>query len=269
MQLVEDRQAITITNEGKKIFGILHWPINVEGPVPAIVICPGFAGNKSGKFRIFVEISRELAKNGIAVLRFDYRGTGDSEGDFAEITIESQVSDSLAGINFLKTNSKINSDKIGLLGRSLGGMIAILAAVRAQTIHSLALWAPVFSSEQWKKILDGAAYTSTNQLTEGVLRFLPSNIPAIPSVDFLKQFFQVDLKKELETIQHVPLLHIHGNKDEFVKYEHALAYKSASQTNAQAVFIELPNSNHDFSLAEERKIAINETTQWFIKTLIN
>lgn len=269
MQIVEDRQAVTISNEDKKVFGILHLPITIEGPVPAVVVCPGFAGNKSGKYRVFVEIGQELAKNGIAVLRFDYRGAGDSEGDFSEITIESQVNDAIACLNFLRNDLRINGDRLGLLGRSLGGMISVLSASQFQQIRSMALWAPVFSSEPWKNIWDSLKFSSLDGLKQGALQHLPPNIPTIPNVEFLKQFFEMDLNKELASIKHIPLLHIHGKMDEFVKFEHALAYETACQANKKTSFIQLPNSNHDFSNDEERKIAIAETMQWFQKTLLN
>lgn len=266
-QTIENRQPIIITLKGQKIFGVLHRPIDVEGQVPALVICPGFAGNKCGKYRIFVEIAQELAKSGVAVLRFDYRGAGDSEGDFSEITIESQVEDVMACLNFLKSDPRIDENRIGLLGRSLGGMIAILSANRFPNIRSLALWASVYSGEQWKKNWDTEASDSGIAFQQGILKNLPSNIPAIPSMAFLKEFFTVDLKTNLEGVQHIPLLNIHGIKDEFVKYEHALAYQAVRQGNEQTLFIQLPNSNHDFSTEEERKFAIKETTQWFLKTL--
>jgi len=162
---------------------------------------------------------------------------------------------------------RINAERLGLLGRSLGGMIAILSAVQVHEIRSLALWAPVFSSEPWKKIWENLPLGSIDALKQGALQHLPPNIPAIPSIEFLKQFFQVDLNKELRCIKHIPLLHIHGSKDEFVKYEHAQAYQQACHANEQTLFIQLPNSNHDFAFEEERKKAIEETTQWFIKTL--
>lgn len=267
MHKIEDRQAITITNHGEKIFGILHFPLNVDGPVPALIICPGFAGNKCGKFRIFVDVAQELAKNGVAVFRFDYRGAGDSEGNFSDITIESQFSDTLSCIEFLKSDSRFDSNRIGLLGRSLGGMIAILSAAQAPDIRSIALWAPVFSSEPWKKIWESLPRDSNNVSKPAALKLLPANIPAVPSIQFLKQFFQVDLNKELEQIKHIPLLHIHGSKDEFVKYEQALDYQKACESNLQAVFIQLSNSGHDFANEEDRKIAIKETVKWFIKNL--
>lgn len=267
MQTFEVREAVTITHQGQKMFGVLHLPYQMERPVPAVLICSGFAGSKCGKYRVFVALAQELARQGVAVMRFDYRGAGDSEGEFSEITIESQVSDTLACLNFLKKDLRIDGVRLGLMGRSLGGVITVLSAVQYQAVKSLALWAPVFSSEPWKKMWETLAIASPEAMKQGALSHLPPNIPSVPSVEFLKQFFRVDLKKELNQIRHIPLLHVHGKQDEFVAFEHAIAYEQACQRQDHARFISLPNSNHDFSNEVERKLAVEETCQWFQQTL--
>ncbi len=267
MTILEERESLTLINQNKKIFGILHFPSHSQEPVPAVVICPGFGGNKSGKFRVFVSLAQELVKQGIAVLRFDYRGAGDSEGEFSEMTINSQVNDALICLNHLKKDIRIDASRMGLLGRSLGGMIAVLAANQFPNLKSIALWAPVFSSGPWKKIFETLSFASKEVLEKGARFYLPSNIPAIPSTDFLKQFFQVNLDKELSQLSHLPLLHIHGKKDEFVKFDQALEYEKTCEKYAKTYFIHLPHSDHDFSLEDERKIAITKTCEWFKDTL--
>lgn len=266
MDKVEVREAIVLENEGKKIFGVLHRPLK-EGKVPALLICSGFAGSKCGKFRIFVNLAKELANLGIAVLRFDYRGAGDSEGDFKEITLEGKLKDTLKCLEFLAADPQIDSSRLGLLGRSLGGAIAVLAACRYQTLKSLALWAPVFKSDPWRELWESFKYNrQLDESKKDMLRQLPAGIP---NFEFLNQFFKLDLEKELLGISHIPLLHIHGNRDELVKVEHALDYEKARKQSAHTRFIQLPHSDHDFSDPHEQMIAIQETTQWVEKTLLN
>jgi hypothetical protein len=263
-QQVEIREAITLENEGEKIFGILHRPLHSQH-VPAIVICPGFAGNKCGKFRMFVTLGKELAKLGIAVLRFDYRGAGDSEGEFQDITLEGKVSDTLKCLSFLARDPQIDSSRLGLLGRSLGGAIAVLAAGRFQMIKSLALWAPVFRSDPWRELWE--SFSSNQQLDQAkqeVLRNLPANIP---NLEFLSQFFKLNLQHELEAIRKIPLLHIHGEQDRVVKIEHAKDFEKARLGVDNTRFIQLPKSDHDFSDSQEQLIAIQETCQWYLQTL--
>ena len=74
-----EKPVIFKNNLEKQLVGILHLP-EKEGKFPAVIICHGFKGNKTQ--RKFVGLGRELAKNGIVVLRFDFYGSGDSEGNF-------------------------------------------------------------------------------------------------------------------------------------------------------------------------------------------
>lgn len=264
MDPVEIREAITLENNGEKIFGIFHRPLLAE-KAPAIVICPGFAGNKSGKFRMFVTLSKELAKRGIAVLRFDYRGSGDSEGEFQEITLDGKISDTLKCLEFLSSHPRIDSTRIGLLGRSLGGAIAILTARRYPSIKSLALWAPVFRSDPWRELWESfQSKTTLDEKKKEILRNLPGNIP---NLEFMRQFFQLDLQSEMKKLHHIPLLHIHGEKDCVVNIEHAKDFEQARLGVDNTRFIQLPKSDHDFSDFSEQSIAIQETAQWFLQTL--
>lgn len=264
MQKVEIRDAITLENQGEKIFGILHRPLHVER-APAIVICPGFAGNKCGKFRIFVTLGKELAKQGIAVFRFDYRGAGDSEGDFKDITLEGKISDTIKCLDFIASDSQIDSSRIGILGRSLGGAIAVLAARRYQAIKSLVLWAPVFRSDPWRDLWESfKSNQKLDQAKQEILRNLPANVP---NLEFLSQFFKLDIQHELEGLKQIPLLHIHGEQDCVVKIQHAKDYEKARLGLDNTRFVHLPNSDHDFSNVHEQYIAIQETCQWYQKTL--
>ena len=264
MQNEEVRESITLVNKGEKIFGILHRPLH-SGKVPAVVICPGFAGNKCGKHRMFVTLGKELARMGIAVFRFDYRGSGDSEGDFRDITLEGKTSDTEKCLEFLANDPQIDSSRIGLLGRSLGGAIAVLAARRRPVINSLVLWAPVFKSDPWRELWNSfKSNIKLDQDKEEILKNLPANIP---NLEFLSQFFKLDLERELEGLKHIPLLHIHGELDRVVKFEHAKDYEKVRTGLDNTRFVQLPRSDHDFSDVHEQSIAIQETCLWYQKTL--
>lgn len=266
---VEQREAITLEHEGDRIFAILHRPLDKK-PVPAVVVCPGFAGTKCGKYRLFVSLGVALAKQGIALLRFDYRGSGDSEGEFSEATLEGEVSDTLTCINFLAQDAQIDPSRLGLLGRSFGGIIAALAARRHSAIKSLALWAPVFLSDPWlplwqlyqahvrrEKIEDKQGTQALEHMATG---HLPSHL-------FFQQFFQLDIAQEWRALAHVPLLHLHGAHDSLVKEEHLQAYQNARIEAQQSRFVTLQASDHDFSDPRDRALALSETVQWYKETL--
>lgn len=265
MQKFEERKCVIFENEGQTLFGMLHHPLP-RRKAPVVLMCHGFAGNKVGKFRIYVQLAQRLAKAGIATLRFDFRGSGDSEGDFSDMTIDGEVSDVLKGLEFLRNEADIDHDRIGILGNSFGGAIAVLAAQRDGNIKSLVLLAALFNSEPWKKHWETLMTkpNSENSAKE-MSRILDGYTPGS---GFYKGFFKLDLKNPLEALQAVPLLHIHSEKDERVGIDQANHYKE-TRKNAQAEtrLIRLTKCDHDFSVPEERSMLVEETANWFLKTL--
>src|SRR2546425_12614526 len=107
---------------GQQIVGMLHLPEG-KGRFPAALLLHGFTGTKVEIHRMFVKLSRTLADHGIASLRFDYRGSGDSAGEFEDMTVRSEVADSLEALKFLGRQARINSRRIGVVGLSLGGAV--------------------------------------------------------------------------------------------------------------------------------------------------
>src|ERR1700722_18881351 len=142
------REWVIMKNGGQQIFGVLHRP-QLEVNPPIAVIMHGFASSKHGSNRCYVTLAEALVNVGIASLRFDFRGSGDSEGSLSEITFEDLVSDAMAVLENLDAIKGIDRSRIALFGASLGGTIAILAAARAQNVKTMALWAPVASGELW------------------------------------------------------------------------------------------------------------------------
>jgi len=89
----------------------------------------------------FLVLSDYLTRNGIAVLRFDDRGTGESTGNFAAATSADLATDVEAAIDYLKTRKEIDPRKIGLAGHSEGGIIAPMVACRSEDVSFIVLMA--------------------------------------------------------------------------------------------------------------------------------
>jgi pimeloyl-ACP methyl ester carboxylesterase len=87
----------------------------------------------------FFVLADYLTRNGIAVLRYDDRGIGESTGDFRSATSEDFAEDALAAVEYLKTRNGIN--KIGVAGHSEGGIIAPMAAVKSEDVDFIVLMA--------------------------------------------------------------------------------------------------------------------------------
>ncbi len=116
-----------------------------EGKYPAVVLITGSGPQDRNEeivgHRPFLIISDYLTRNGIAVLRFDDRGVGQSTGDFARATSVDFASDVKSAVAFLKTRKEIDVTKIGLVGHSEGGLIAPMVAAESKDIDFIVLLA--------------------------------------------------------------------------------------------------------------------------------
>lgn len=109
-------------------------------PYPVVVFSHGFY---SGKFSPRnLEIARELLRQGIASFLIDFTGHGDSEGALEESTIEQQVDDLGAAIDFLTQQNDVDADRIGVNGSSAGGTVAVRRASVDPRIKVLVLRSP-------------------------------------------------------------------------------------------------------------------------------
>jgi uncharacterized protein len=267
MQKFEERIPVIFENEGQKIFGVFHQPLNQQKPVPAVLMCHGFAGNKIGKYRIYISIAQKLAQMGIATLRFDFRGSGESEGEFSDLTIEGEVSDALKGLEFLQNNSQVDPKRIGILGNSFGGAIAVKAAKKSGQAKSLVLLAPLFNSLIWRQKWEALmGSTSSDEVSRKELsRLLDGNVPG---PGFYGSFFKLNLEPDLQSLNEIPLLHIQSEKDDRVGTDQFDHYQRCRENSkGETRWIRLQKCDHDFSNAEERAMLVEETAQWFAKTL--
>lgn len=260
----EIREAITIENQGLKIFGVMHTP-TTEPPWPAVLLLHGFAGNKVGRTRQYVQVAHSLAQQGIAALRIDYRGCGDSEGRFSEMHMAEHVSDANKSLDFLRNMEGIDPQRIGLIGRSLGGPIAIQTAKDAGDIKSLALWAPVSNGGKFKHEWE----IFQKHAKDEDLMWL-NNLPF--QTGFIKQFFREFFElKPAEALRHMrdmPLLHVHGEQDNVVPEAHVKEYQSyRNGAKAETRWLRLPDCDHDFFAPRDQIYLVEQTTQWFKETL--
>lgn len=265
MKRFEEREHVIIENEGQKIFGIMHRPLHAPH-APAVLMCHGFAGNKIGRYRIYVQLAQQLARVGIATLRFDFRGSGESEGEFSEMTIDTEVSDALKGLEWLRKQPHIDAKRIGMLGNSFGGAIAVLAAERDGRIMSLALLAALFNSVQWRRKWEAfLSNTADESAQKEMARLLDGNAPG---AGFYKSFMTLNVEPCLHSLKNVPLLHIHSESDTRVGLDQADHYKRCREAaSAETKWIRLQKSDHDFSSSDERILLVDQVVDWFTKTL--
>lgn len=116
-----------------------------EGNYPAVILISGSGPQNRDEempnHKPFLVLSDYLTKKGIAVLRFDDRGVGESTGSFHTALTTDFAKDVQAGIEYLKTRKEINKNKIGLIGHSEGGLIAPIVASSSKDVAYIVLLA--------------------------------------------------------------------------------------------------------------------------------
>jgi len=142
-------QPLFFPSSDRRLFGVLHTP---EAPTPqaGIVLCPPFAEELKQACRIFAELGRRLAGQGIPCLRLDYRGTGDSEGPFSDFTLAGAVEDIGAAVALLRERAGV--ERVGLVGLRLGASLAWQAAERDLDAAPLVLWQPIVNGKLFYRL---------------------------------------------------------------------------------------------------------------------
>lgn len=138
-----DEHPFYFSCNGSRIFAILHSPEQRAGGESGkgYIFCAPLGEEQVRTRRIFTTFARELARRGSWVLRFDYRGEGDSDGHFEDASLETRVEDVRAAISELRRRAGV--ERVGLLGLRLGGTLALLAGAERGEVEDLILWAPI------------------------------------------------------------------------------------------------------------------------------
>lgn len=139
-------EEVTFRNdsEGVQLAGTLTLP-KTDRPCPAVVMISGSGPQDRDETLLdhkpFWVIADHLSRHGIAVLRFDDRGTGASKGDFVSATSENFANDVEAAFELLVRDPRIAAKAVGLIGHSEGGLIAPIVAARRNDVAFAVLMA--------------------------------------------------------------------------------------------------------------------------------
>jgi len=139
-------EEVTFENKaaGIVLAGTLTMPATGSNFTTVILITGSGAQNRDEELmghKPFLVIADYLTRRGIAVLRYDDRGTAQSTGNFATSTTADFAADAESAIAYLKTRKEINKKKIGLIGHSEGGVIAPMIAARSNDVGFMVMLA--------------------------------------------------------------------------------------------------------------------------------
>lgn len=129
---------------GERMLGLLHLP---AGPAAgAVLILSPIEAELLKNYPREVELARDLAARGMAVLRFHYRGAGNSDGASARLTLDSMIEDGRAAAEILRETR--GNPRVGFLGTRLGALAAA-ALAREAGGAPLVFWEPVLDGERY------------------------------------------------------------------------------------------------------------------------
>ena len=236
---------ITIKRDGLKLYGLLEGTTTIKNDTIAILM-HGFKGNLGyDDSKILYALSHHLNQQGIPTLRFDFDGTGHSDGEFKDMTVFSEILDGMKIIDYAHTT--MQAKKIYLIGHSQGGVVAsMLAAYYRDIITKLVLLAPAatLKDDALKGICQGSQYD-------------PNHIPGTVDVHGFTvggdYFRTAQLLPIYETAQHYsgPTLLIHGLADNVVSPEASKKY-NVIMPNSELHLI--PEEGHMFNGSRRQEI---------------
>ena len=252
--LAETSEDITIMNGARAIPATVVTP-DGEGPFPAVVMNHGHGGGRQ-EGGGFAKLAKALADAGIMTIRMDFPGTGDSKTPFSEGSLSNMISDSNASLAYLLANYPADPNKLGILGYSMGGRLALTIAASADNPYkAVGLLAP--SANPGKGLLLYFAGGS-----EAEYERLYAEAQEKGYADYTTQYGQQQqlglqwfdemlASSPLDTISAYkgPMLVVHGDKDTVIQQPEidavAAAYPAAS-------VVLVPDADHGYGFYSDQ-----------------
>ena len=199
-----------------------------------LIFCHGFLSDKTGSYEARAE--RAVAE-GYNAVRFDFRGSGDSDGAFADATLTSRIGDLLAVLD------RFDPPSYALFGSSFGAMVAFHATAGRDRVDPVAVVAR--SPVTYTRAFD--PYRRTVE-AEGVLRYDDDH--AIDSRFF--DDFDTYSFEDVAAALSIPIMIAHGGNDDSVPI--ADSFDAAAALDIDVVFLKYAEEGHRFSAAAERRL---------------
>lgn len=198
-------------------------------------------------------ITRALASHGFAVMRFDFTGLGNSEGDFANTNFSSNIDDLLAATAYLRDN--FQAPEV-LIGHSLGGAAVIAAAGRVPEARAVVTIAAPDDPGHMRHLLRGRVAEIESQ---GWARVSIGGQEFTIRQQFLDDISEHSLADALKTMDKALLL-LHSPKDQLIEIDHA--YHLFEMAHEPKSLISLDNADHLLSNPADAEYAANTISAW-------
>jgi pimeloyl-ACP methyl ester carboxylesterase len=248
----------------QRLAASISWP--AEGPTavgaPVVVCCHGLTGTRIGSCYRMVNLSRRLLAENIACLRFDFRGCGESDGEFQDLCSPSLMDDLRAAVAVLGHLPGCDAGRLAIVASSFGAFTASHVAAEIDALRCLVFWAPVadarsligreMTDEGWKTLR-----------TQGWIEHYGHRMGA----DFFDRLPDGDAPAMLAR-RGRPVLIYHGKGDQWVSVEHGRAYERAlRQAGVEVRLDELDVNDHAMRSVAANDAILNGTVAWLKRFL--
>jgi pimeloyl-ACP methyl ester carboxylesterase len=234
--IAEERHRVAVGDGHLAL--VLHLPAS-PARVPCVVACHGLNASKNSEK--YLLLGAELPAAGLALARFDFRGCGESSGREEDTTIASRIADVEAVIRALAGHGRLDG-RVGLLGSSLGGFVALFVASRRPGTPVVTWNAPASLTD-----------LANDERVEGDGLGIPF------ALEFMEGSYAVAPKS---VARH---LVIHGDADDVVELDHG------TQLHAQAAepcdIVVIPGGDHRLTDMAHRRQAIALSRDWLLRFL--
>ncbi len=247
----------TFESRGVAVPATIVTPATTNGEaVPLVVIAHGHGGSRE-EGGSFPRVAAELAALGVASIRMDFPGCGDSTESFAENNLSNMLLDLQAARVFAEGQIDVDAARVGLLGYSMGGRLVALLSEIDPSYQVMATWAPAVSSGAEREQTafgspDEYSAMKKQALEEGSFVYTTRwgtelELGAQWFTDMEESFPQAALAKFSG-----PLLVVYGDADDSVPPSVSAAAANAATNSSEVVSVVIPTAKHGLGFYTNR-----------------
>ena len=241
-----------IDGHSGRLSSVLDLPENIpSGGIPLVVYCHGLMDTKEGV--VGKALSKSVPEGGMALLRFDFNGHGESEGPTFGMTIPSEIDDAVSVLSFVRGFPWVKS--VSLCGHSLGGVVASMVAgkVGYPEISALLLYAPAGMAKEdaWRGYVVGGSFDPEN---------VPEKIPLLGNFILGREYIMTARQLpiyETAALYKGPTCIIHGKRDVIVPPSVGENFHKVIEGSEMML---LDGARHDFASCRENAAEVG--AQW-------
>lgn len=243
---------------------------------PLVVMAHGHGGSRQegGGFQMVAEA---MAKRGIASIRMDFPGCGDSTESFVENNLSNMLLDLQAARKFAASEVKIDPARVGLLGYSMGGRLVVLLSEIDPNYRAMVTWAPAISNGAEREIEitfggpDAYEFNKRRALEEGSSVYTTqwgSQLEVGPGY-----FRDIEASTPLTALAKFsgPFMVIYGDKDDAVPPAISASAVNAATNSSDAIALKIPGAGHGFGFytdnPEAAELVVETSAEFLSKNL--